>query len=377
MKGLFMQLVSAVENYIEDRFLIDVHKCCNFIPFVSTISNTIAAVQKVIFAHEFDEVTLQNKHYYKYLVEQDFEKDWLLFVPIANMVFSIVKWATSLSSSDNSSDRVDELAILTIKSANDYYFVPPRYGIPKVSEIEDRDALAMLIHTNDIDGLRNSPLLKKYGVNYGFGESRDTLLHIAYMCNKPEIVNWLIENGASEQICNRSCLPPVGYAPLEYKDSRARVVNEIAKRYFEQCGSSVKDPHILYDVILKFISEKKWSYCDSLNRRKTPFRDEDQVVIFGLPSLSYNVNCVSLSSLFVHVAKEVGINATSVFYYNYRSISPQWKIDHGIEGDFKMFDDSGSGPFNYDMHNVAFAEGYHFDLTMMCKYKDKDAVLRF
>lgn len=80
------------ENYTFDRFRVDFHKICNFIPFVSTLTNAIAAIQKRIFlTNSTNNDTVKNNHYYKYLKKQNFEKNWLLFIPIANTIFSIVK----------------------------------------------------------------------------------------------------------------------------------------------------------------------------------------------------------------------------------------------------------------------------------------------
>lgn len=361
-----------------DRFRIGLHEFCNFIPIVSTLTNAIAVIQKQSYSIKSDcnsGAYSINGHYYKHLKEQDFEEDWILLIPVANTIFSIYRWIESIS---NVTTVVNEIALANIKNANKYYYHPSnqRFFISS-SEIDDRDALISLIRNNDIDSLKTSPLIEKYGVNYPFGRKGNTLLHIAYAANRPDIVSWLLELGASEGVSNAYGFSPIEYASLDYKDSQTRVVNELAKQYFEQCGSSVKDPHVLYELILKFIHEKKWRYCDSFEKDQGPFRDEDQVVFFGSPSLIYHVNCVSLSKLFLYVAKEVGIDAKRVMYFPYISISPQEKEKREIMGDFKMFDGSGESgdPFRYDMHSVVFSEGHHFDLTMMCKYKDSQEVL--
>ncbi len=380
-----------------DKFRIDFHEFCNFIPVVSTLTNTVALLQKTLYVSKIEnDKNLSNSRYYEYLKAQDFKKDWLLFIPIANFIFSILRWVRS-----NPDKTIDEagskkkvvkqiadsknavLPIPIIQSANEYYF--HRADLDSSSdhtctlirlkmENKELDDLTLFIAENDIEGLKKALTLKKREINFGFGTFKDTLLHKAYSYNRPKIVNWLLKNGASDRDCHKFG-PPIQAAHVKYKDSRPRVVNELVKRYFEKCKFSEKDPHTLYELILRFIREKKWHYCDFEDKGTTPFRDGEKLVTLGLPSLSYRVNCVDLTSLFLNVAKRVGIVAESIFYHNYQSILPDEKNNRGILGNLKMFDDSNSGPFAYAMHNVVFADGFHFDLTLMCKYKDKDAVL--
>lgn len=265
-----------------------------------------------------------------------------------------------------------------IKYANDYYYnyieensniEPPQYD--EISKLE------LLIDKNDIQGLSNCHFIKKYGINYGFGSQRNTLMHIAYTFNRPEVVDWLIKNGASEYTCNKSGIVPLAWAHKEYKDPRPRVINEITNQYLKKCNS--QNPHILFDIILNFIREKKWSYCDTqlcTKIKTSPFRDDKKVIILGLPNLSYKINCFDLSNLFLTAAKIVGIDAKEIIYNTYLSISPDEKNDKNIIGEFRMFDESGLAPFSFDSHSLIFSNGFYFDLTLMCKYTNEDQVLK-
>lgn len=263
-----------------------------------------------------------------------------------------------------------------IPSANAYYYNPVslRCNVEQ-SEMENLRILESLIQTEDVDGLSQSSILKKYGINYAFGVQANTLLHLAYSFNKPTIIEWLLKNGANERICNSSGICPMQWSQPEYKDSQIRVINELVKRCMERCPSSFMKPDILYDAILEFIQEKKWCYCDNENKHYLPFKDHIKVVSLGLPSLIFNVNCVTLSELFVNVAKKVGLKAEVVYYFNYQSILSSEKDARKICGEFKMFDGSQSEPFKFDTHAVAFSSGTYYDLTLMSKYNDKDLIL--
>lgn len=282
------------------------------------------------------------------------------------------------NSTDKTPFKIDETVQSVIKSANEYYYQPsPQKLLLDRTEENDFEELAKLVKDDNIDDLQTSTTAKKHALNHNY-KIFNNLLSFAYFTNKPKIVDWLLENGAADDsgVNFVNCkIPAIAFATYEYKDSRTRVVNELAQRYFDQCGASVKDPHILYEVMLKFAQEKNWRYCDSRNKGQAPFRDDNGVVFFGLPSLAYNVNCTSLISLFRYTAKLIGIDTTSVFYFNYQSISIQEKDGRGVSGDFRFFDESRSGPFKFEMHNVVQSEGYYFDLTLMCKYKNPNDIL--
>lgn len=261
-------------------------------------------------------------------------------------------------------------------SANDYYYqhIDLKYHVDP-QEYIDRDHLAELIKNDNIEGLETSIILKHYGINYPFGAHSQTLLHIAYALNKPAVVAWLLKNGASEQNCNSSGHSPIACAHAKYEDSQPRVINEIVKRYFEASKNSVKDPHLLYDLILKFMHEKNWQYNDSQYKKIKPFRDSLKLVKLGSPEFSYQVNCNDLSHLFVKTAKKIGIKANVIHYYSYYSIEAHEKEEREIIGEFKLFDGSDEGPFGFDYHSVVYSDDYYFDLTLMCKYKEFNAVL--
>lgn len=262
-------------------------------------------------------------------------------------------------------------------SANEYYYnaVLLKHDIAQ-SEKEDFSVLESLICKDDVEALKNSLILKKYGVNHAFGTQGNTLLHIAYSFNKPLTIEWLLNNGASERVCNSSGICPIQWSPTEYKDSRARVINELTKSCLERFRCSMNpDPDIVYDVILEFVRKNKWRYCDNESKNSLPFKDSIKVISLGLPSLIFHVNCVTLSELFVNVAKKIKLKAQVVYYSNYQSISHYEKDNREICGDFKMFDESQSAPFKFDLHAVAFSNGNYYDLSLMCKYKDQDIVL--
>jgi hypothetical protein len=132
-------------------------------------------------------------------------------------------------------------------------------------------------------------------------------------------------------------------------------------------------------VIQKFIREKKWKYCDdvSLDKKNGPFRDEGVICILGSPNLSYHVNCHDLSNLFMRSAKQIGLEAELVPYWNYKSISSHEKERAGIIiGPLRLFDQEiPKNQIEFDCHVVVLSSGWFFDLTLMCKYQGKNAVL--
>lgn len=64
---------------------------CDYIPIVSTISNIIGLVQKHLYVEEMrNNGTLSGRRYYTRLENKDFERYWLLFFPICNIMAAFV-----------------------------------------------------------------------------------------------------------------------------------------------------------------------------------------------------------------------------------------------------------------------------------------------
>lgn len=81
-----------LKDYSFDQFRVDLHEFCNYIPIISTFTNTLAVIQKRMYVPDMDkDGSLVKSHYYRYLKEQDFEKNWQLFIPVANTIFCINK----------------------------------------------------------------------------------------------------------------------------------------------------------------------------------------------------------------------------------------------------------------------------------------------
>lgn len=237
--------------------------------------------------------------------------------------------------------------------------------------------LKKFIENNDLNGLITSQEFIIFGVNYRFGYSKITFLHHAYRRNKPEIVKFLIKNGADERISNDVGLIPIEIADDNYQDSLHRVINEVVQRYFKELHDPTSNnPHVLFDVIQNFIHEKKWKYIDTEGSRKIfPFRDGQLLSSLGVPELAYHVNCADLTNLFVKAAHKIGMEAQKVKYIEYNSILAHEKEKNGIIGKMTMFDGSANLPIKFYIHYVAYSSGWHFDLTLMCKYQERDAVL--
>jgi hypothetical protein len=102
IKKLFMHVSAKVEGYTSDQLRVDLHKFCNFIPVISTLTNLVAVVEKYLYVPDTDtELDHFDSRYYTYLKAQDFKKDWLLFIPCANTVFSILRCCSSEASELN------------------------------------------------------------------------------------------------------------------------------------------------------------------------------------------------------------------------------------------------------------------------------------
>lgn len=84
------------EHYSFDHFRIDFHEFCNIIPAISTVTNTIAVVQKYLYVHEMNkDETIEKNYYYRHLKEKDFAKEWLFFIPLANTIFFLFRCCIS------------------------------------------------------------------------------------------------------------------------------------------------------------------------------------------------------------------------------------------------------------------------------------------
>ena len=60
-----MEFSTKTNNYSFDQFRVDLHEFCNWIPVLSTITNTIAVVQKCLFVQDSDsDQTHEKSHYY-------------------------------------------------------------------------------------------------------------------------------------------------------------------------------------------------------------------------------------------------------------------------------------------------------------------------
>lgn len=285
------------------------------------------------------------------------------------------------------------------QTANEYYY----HSLPLKphTEIEDEEEykneskaykkLLKFIKDEDFNALAGSDEFKKYGVNHRFGFDGRTLLQEAYAKNKPKMVEWLRSNGADERMrrSHMDKLPMENAAnfmdfqnlePLPYSDSiPTRVVNVLAQRYFSKLGNKEKDPHQLFEIINDFIKEHKWKYSDFEDAYHRPeSRDGTELCTLGESHLIYQVNCSDLSSLFLNTAKKVGIVAEKIRYKDFVSVQRENLEKAGVVGKLEMFD--GTTKFNvgsqykFDYHFVTFSEGWHFDSTLQCKYKDKNAI---
>lgn len=278
-------------------------------------------------------------------------------------------------------------------SANAYYAGDLYWNLKKIKTEGDEfdeeldigeksyKKLSAFIKNNDLHGLEHSSEFKNFDINYRYGEDQHTLLHAAYRWNKPEIVEFLVKHGADERIPDGMGRIPIEVAKDTYHDSLPRVTNEIVQRYFKSLGDlPMHDPHVLFDVIQNFIQEKEWKYFDTAGSRKQiPFRDGRLLSSLGLPELAYHANCADLTNLFIKAANQIGIDAQEVCYRDYSTIQEHEKEEAGVVGKFAMFDgrdiSETDSRIKFSKHYVAYSSGWHFDLTLMCKYQDKNAVL--
>lgn len=273
-------------------------------------------------------------------------------------------------------------------TANFYYTHAYRNGINfdrskdmhQEQDEKDFKKLAWFILDGNFAALQDSEEIKTktFYINYRNRRDKETLLHYAYLSNQPKIVEFLIQEGADERIPDFNGRVPLARAHDDYVHTTDTVIKEIVSRYFKNVPEASKDPHLVFDTILNFIHEKKWKYQDTEGfNLSIPFRDETKLVCFGLPSLAYHVNCSDLTTLFIQATKQIGLNAEKVTYYHYKSVKRTEKEKFNIKGEMAMFDGSRSDKDNFEffLHYVAFCAGWHFDLTLMCKYQDMAAIL--
>lgn len=274
-------------------------------------------------------------------------------------------------------------------SANHYYY--HSLELKPYEEADDKEkaeevALKILTHyikIEDIASLEGSPDLKFYGVNHRFGFYQTSLLGLAYTYSKPKMVKWLREHGADERMYDQRRIIPMQYANDQilgnhYSDDiPTRVVNTLAQKFFSQ--TKEKDPHRLFDLISQFIQERNWKYSDWEDHYHRKGSRDGDLCLFGESNFSYHVNCSDLSNLFVEVAKKAGIHADKIKYDKYLSLDREKANEKGVIGKYELFDGTRrfeeNGRFKFDFHYVVNVDGWHFDLTLMCKYQDRNAVL--
>jgi hypothetical protein len=274
-----------------------------------------------------------------------------------------------------------------IGSANYYYCYTVKFLVDKgknndeyEKEEKSYNKLVNFIREGDFENLINSSELKEFGINYRFGFEKCLLLGAAYASNQAQMVENLIKHGADDTLYNGAEEFPMQKAPSDYTDSCSRVVNEIAQRYFQEAKEGKKDPHLLFEIISSFIQEKNWNYCDRPPYcHSPPYRDGKQLTSLGNPNLSYNVNCADLTNLFIKAGNKIGLAPKEVKYRHYKSIKRENLKDTQVQGKFELFDEKMDSKFPdqfiFYRHFVAYVLGWHFDLTLTCKYQDKNSVL--
>ncbi|MBA3238867.1 MAG: hypothetical protein H0T62_11060 [Parachlamydiaceae bacterium] len=78
---------SKIESLTLDEYRAIFDEICDYVPFVSTISNVIGVAQKHIYVSEMKiNGTLEKSFYYTRLENKDFQSYWLLFIPLFNIM---------------------------------------------------------------------------------------------------------------------------------------------------------------------------------------------------------------------------------------------------------------------------------------------------
>lgn len=274
-------------------------------------------------------------------------------------------------------------------TANFYYTQAWRNGIPMdytttshSPEEENRfGRFVELILKGDLEALQNSKELNPLTVNYRDEENKQTLVHVAYRFNQPKIIEFLLKKGANDKIPDIEGDVPLAIAHEEYNDSSSTVIKEITSQCLQKNSGNTPDLHDIFDTTLEFIRNKKWTFVrherESFSK-VIPFRDGTTLASLGLPHLSYRVNCYDLSRIFSKIVKQFGMQANEIEYSRYKSIKREDRKVHNVIGQMFLFNESepaDSTNFEFYYHCVAYSSGWYFDLTLMCKYQDKDAIL--
>lgn len=81
-------------NFDDMRVTFD--QVCECIPFVSTITMIIGAIQKYLYVPDMElNGSLKENHYYTHLKNKDFEQSWPLFIPGFDFVVKICSCCSS------------------------------------------------------------------------------------------------------------------------------------------------------------------------------------------------------------------------------------------------------------------------------------------
>ncbi|MBA3239161.1 MAG: hypothetical protein H0T62_12545 [Parachlamydiaceae bacterium] len=130
---IFAECWPKIESLTLDEFREAFDEVCDHIPFVSTLSNVICAVQKNLYLSEMKyNGTLAGNRYYTRLENKDFERYWLLFVPIFNLFAAA---AFSIECANN--------AVLATKFSDCNEFAEPTFD-EDISENSEQEMLNKL-----------------------------------------------------------------------------------------------------------------------------------------------------------------------------------------------------------------------------------------
>jgi hypothetical protein len=97
------------------NFLVKIDCFCDYVPFVSSVTNLIDLFQKCVILLLMDKSKIASSHYYKHLDQKSFSRCIVLVIPvIGNIIIGIYDFSNKKESNVDHHDKVDQYTKVNI-----------------------------------------------------------------------------------------------------------------------------------------------------------------------------------------------------------------------------------------------------------------------
>tara|TARA_R110000868_G_scaffold130880_5_gene340778 strand:- start:86 stop:2236 length:2151 start_codon:yes stop_codon:yes gene_type:complete len=173
------------------------------------------------------------------------------------------------------------------------------------------------------------------------------------------------------------------------RKSPQTIQEAILQKYRDAYSASAPERSIderaikMFDVLVEFISHKKWEYMPDPTPIEDPITDftDDTVndspapvdILDRHPNQLQSVNCFDLTNIFIQLCKLININNAKQHVYDFTPIQTNEKPIPNTNMIIQCFDKKACSPNNqvlFDKHSVAKVNGRYYDLVFKVHYKN-------